>query len=61
VLGLPGKILAFCGSLICASLPVTGFYIWWGRRKKKKEEQVFNKLSNFKPEFRPSRKVKVTA
>ena len=34
VLGLPGKILAFCASLIAASLPVTGFYIWWGRRKK---------------------------
>lgn len=35
VLGLPGKVLAFCGSLIAASLPVTGFMIWWGRRKKK--------------------------
>ncbi|MET0635376.1 MAG: PepSY-associated TM helix domain-containing protein [Chitinophagaceae bacterium] len=35
VLGLPGKILMFCASLIAASLPVTGFYIWWGRRKKK--------------------------
>ena len=35
VLGLPGKIMAFCGSLICASLPVTGFMVWWGRRKKK--------------------------
>ncbi|RAJ94327.1 putative iron-regulated membrane protein [Larkinella arboricola] len=35
ILSLPGKILAFCASLICASLPVTGFIIWWGRRKKK--------------------------
>lgn len=35
VLGLPGKILAFFASLIAASLPVTGFMIWWGRRKKK--------------------------
>lgn len=34
VLGLPGKILMFFASLIAASLPVTGFYIWWGRRKK---------------------------
>src|SRR5690606_38800973 len=33
VIGLPGKILAFCASLICASLPITGFYIWMGRRK----------------------------
>lgn len=35
VLGLPGKILMFCASLVAASLPITGFYIWWGRRKKK--------------------------
>ncbi|HQD09718.1 MAG TPA: PepSY-associated TM helix domain-containing protein [Flavihumibacter sp.] len=35
ILGLPGKILAFCGSLIAASLPVTGFLIWRGRRRKK--------------------------
>jgi len=34
IAGLPGKILAFIASLICASLPVTGVYIWWGRRKK---------------------------
>ncbi len=34
ILDLPGAILAFIGSLICASLPVTGFYIWWGRRRK---------------------------
>ncbi|KAA5532288.1 PepSY domain-containing protein [Taibaiella lutea] len=36
VLGLPGKIMAFCASLICASMPVTGFMIWRGRKKKKK-------------------------
>ncbi|MFT3676335.1 MAG: PepSY-associated TM helix domain-containing protein [Chitinophagaceae bacterium] len=36
VLGLPGKLLAFFASLVTASLPVTGFCIWWGRRKKKK-------------------------
>lgn len=34
VLGLPGKILAFFASLVAASLPITGFYIWSGRRKK---------------------------
>jgi uncharacterized iron-regulated membrane protein len=34
ILGVPGKILAFFASLIAASLPVTGFYIWWGRKKK---------------------------
>lgn len=32
--GLPGKILAFFASLLAASLPVTGFLIWWGRKKK---------------------------
>jgi uncharacterized iron-regulated membrane protein len=32
--GLPGKVLAFGISLMIASLPVSGFLIWWGRRKK---------------------------
>jgi uncharacterized iron-regulated membrane protein len=35
ILGLPGKILAFCASLLAASLPVTGVYVWWGRKNKK--------------------------
>jgi uncharacterized iron-regulated membrane protein len=35
ILGLPGKILAFFASLVAASLPVTGFWIWWGRRRAK--------------------------
>jgi uncharacterized iron-regulated membrane protein len=39
ILGLPGKMLAFFASLICASLPVTGFYIWLGRRKKVKASE----------------------
>jgi uncharacterized iron-regulated membrane protein len=34
--GIWGKILAFLASLVIASLPVTGFLIWWGRRNKKK-------------------------
>jgi uncharacterized iron-regulated membrane protein len=37
VLGLPGKIMAFFASLICGSLPITGFIVWWGKRKKKKK------------------------
>jgi uncharacterized iron-regulated membrane protein len=36
VLGLAGKIFAFFISLLIASLPISGFYIWWGRNKKKK-------------------------
>ena len=35
--GLPGKVLAFLLSAIIASLPVTGFLIWWGRRNKEKK------------------------
>ncbi|WP_428230253.1 PepSY-associated TM helix domain-containing protein [Flavobacterium sp.] len=34
--GWPTKIIYFTASLICASLPITGFYIWWGRKKKQK-------------------------
>ncbi|WP_022825457.1 PepSY-associated TM helix domain-containing protein [Hymenobacter norwichensis] len=36
ILGFGGKIVAFLGSLISASLPVTGTIIWWGRRNKTK-------------------------
>jgi uncharacterized iron-regulated membrane protein len=35
IYGLPTQIMAFLASLICASLPVTGFLIWWNKRKKK--------------------------
>ncbi|KUJ57541.1 PepSY-associated TM helix domain-containing protein [Chryseobacterium aquaticum] len=37
ILGLPTKIIAFIVSIICASLPVTGFLVWYGRRKKTKK------------------------
>jgi len=40
ILGLPTKIIAFIISLMIASLPVTGFLIWWGRRKKKKKVSI---------------------
>lgn len=32
--GLFGKIIWFLTGLICTSLPVTGFLVWWGKRKK---------------------------
>jgi len=32
--------MAFLASLICASLPVTGFIIWWGKRNKSKSKKV---------------------
>lgn len=39
VWGLPGKILAFLISLVTASLPVTGFLVWWNKRKKKNKRK----------------------
>lgn len=36
-MGLGSKILMFVVSLICASLPVTGFLIWYNRKWKKKK------------------------
>ncbi|KAB1064866.1 PepSY-associated TM helix domain-containing protein [Salibacter halophilus] len=33
IAGLPGKIIMFCISLICAALPVTGFLIWLNRKR----------------------------
>ena len=40
ILGLAGKILAFIASLVSASLPITGFLIWWGRNNKKKTTTI---------------------
>ncbi|MBC8985398.1 PepSY domain-containing protein [Pedobacter sp. N36a] len=42
---LPTKILFFIVSLICASLPITGFVIWWGKKKKsgKRKKRIFRK------------------
>jgi len=36
ILGIWGKILAFIGSLACASLPVTGFLVWYGRKVRRR-------------------------
>ncbi|MFD1628707.1 PepSY-associated TM helix domain-containing protein [Pseudopedobacter beijingensis] len=45
ILGFPGKVLAFLSTLIGASLPITGFLIWWGRKfgknnKKSKKKRL---------------------
>ena len=45
VLGITGKIFAFIGALIGASLPVTGFIVWLNKRKIKLSENN-NFLSN---------------
>jgi uncharacterized iron-regulated membrane protein len=34
VFGLPSRLLVFFGSLIGASLPITGFLVWFNKRKK---------------------------
>ncbi|KDN56837.1 PepSY-associated TM helix domain-containing protein [Flavobacterium seoulense] len=38
--GIYTKILAFFASLVCASLPVTGFIIWWNKYKKSTARKV---------------------
>ncbi|MBB1285147.1 PepSY domain-containing protein [Flavisolibacter sp. BT320] len=35
--GLPGRIFLFFAALIIASLPITGFYFWWGKKRKQKK------------------------
>ncbi|MGG7035527.1 MAG: PepSY-associated TM helix domain-containing protein [Flavobacterium sp.] len=39
IFGLAGKTFAFLISLLIASLPITGFYIWWGRKKGKSKSE----------------------
>ncbi len=36
IFGLPGRIVLFFAALIVASLPLTGFYFWWGKKRKAK-------------------------
>lgn len=38
IFGLAGKIFAFLISLLIASLPITGFMIWFGRHNKSKKQ-----------------------
>ncbi|MCE7043314.1 PepSY domain-containing protein [Dyadobacter sp. CY312] len=63
ILGFPGKVLAFLSALIGASLPVTGFIVWWNRKgfgkKKKSPKKAVSKSESVevtqdkKPLFRP--------
>jgi uncharacterized iron-regulated membrane protein len=39
-----GKIFAFLVSLVIASLPITGYILWFGKRKKEKKEKVLTPL-----------------
>lgn len=40
IFGLPGRIALFFAALIVASLPITGFYFWWGKKRKAKRAHV---------------------
>lgn len=35
ILGIGSKIIYFLAALVAASLPVSGFMIWWGKRKRR--------------------------
>ncbi|WP_420147554.1 PepSY-associated TM helix domain-containing protein [Spirosoma sp.] len=37
LLGWPTKVVALFVALLTATLPVTGFLVWWGKRKKTKK------------------------
>lgn len=37
---IPTKILYFLASLICATLPLTGAYVWWGKSRFAKPKKV---------------------
>ncbi|WP_137404805.1 PepSY-associated TM helix domain-containing protein [Echinicola rosea] len=41
--GIWTKIIAFLACLISASLPITGFIIWWGKEKKKRKNKAKSK------------------
>lgn len=56
IAGLPGKIIAFFASLVSASLPVTGFIIWWDREKRKRKRKRSQKY--YSPETNGRRKKK---
>ncbi len=48
ILGLPGKVMASLTSLLIATFPFTGFFMWWKKKKKKKHKKhlkhsTFNK------------------
>ncbi|NSL86855.1 PepSY domain-containing protein [Chitinophaga sp. Mgbs1] len=41
--GAVGKTITFIIGLICTSLPITGFMIWWNRKKKKSPVRISSK------------------
>jgi len=58
ILGFPGKVLAFLASLIGASLPVTGFLIWYGRKFGKKKGRRIDVNSGKSRDMQPSGQIR---
>ena len=48
--GITTKILYFIASLICATLPLTGTYVWWGRSKWGKPKKEKKLKTSFQPQ-----------
>lgn len=46
IYSLPTQMLAFLASLVCATLPITGFLIWWGKRNKKGRKTRYRKATH---------------
>lgn len=46
IYGWPTQVLAFLASLACASLPITGFLIWWGKRNKKNKKPAVKRVQS---------------
>ncbi|SDZ56749.1 Uncharacterized iron-regulated membrane protein [Flavobacterium aquidurense] len=64
ILGLTGKFIAFFASLISASLPITGFLIWWGKQKFGKKAPASPKVAAkatpiIRPKVVPQKEVSV--
>ena len=63
ILGFPGKVMAFLASLIGASLPITGFLVWYGRKFKKRKNQTnkpkLSQIENKNKRNKPVQKVVV--
>lgn len=53
--GLPGRIALFFIALIVSSLPITGFYFWWGKKRKTRKGISAKVLSTETERYRNER------
>ncbi|MEM1122542.1 MAG: PepSY-associated TM helix domain-containing protein [Bacteroidota bacterium] len=52
--GTIGKLIAFLVSFVAATLPVTGFYIWWERTKRARKHRQRQTANLKKRDIRPT-------